>query len=105
MKAKRIQDFFKSNKELMDLPEVSALIEYCQDLEGELHELEISKQYNKEQIMLDFIDDVYKSCKQLIEQDIESQRFKELPKVDYSSSVKNLQLYIEDFCKTNKISL
>lgn len=102
---KRIRDFFKSNKELLDEPEVLLLIDYCQELEGQLQDIEMSKQYDKERVLMEFISDVYKSCKDLEKQDEESIRWNETPRVDYTEAIKTLKTYISEFCRINKITL
>jgi hypothetical protein len=102
---KRIRDFFKSNKELLDDPEVLLLIDYCQDLEGQLQDIAMKKQYDKELVLMEFINDVYKSCKDVKKQDEESVRWGETPRVDYEETVRNLQEYISEFCRINNVHL
>ncbi len=45
---KNINQIFKNNRHLMDEPEVVELIEYCRELEGYAMEVEINRQYDKE---------------------------------------------------------
>ena len=89
----------------MDEPEVIELIEYCQELEGKLMEVEINKQYDKEDILINVIRDIKESCEQTINDNKESIRFNEIPRVDFEKSVINLKKYIETINTLYKIGL
>ena len=102
---KRTRDFFKCKPELLDEPAVLDLIDYCQELEGELLEKKRTEKYSKEDILLHFIKELHESCKSLEEQEEESKRFKEVPPVNFQESVTNLKIYIEKFCEDNFLNL
>lgn len=89
----------------MDEPEVIELIEYCRELEGKLMEVEINKQYDKEDILINVIRDIKESCEQTINDNEESIRFNEIPRVDFEKSVVNLKKYIETINALYKIGL
>ena len=102
---KNINQIFKNNTHLMDEPEVIELIEYCQELEGKFMEVEINKQYDKEDILINVIRDIKESCEQTINDNKESIRFNEIPRVDFEKSVVNLKKYIESINALYKIGL
>lgn len=98
---KKPRDFFRDKPELLAESTVLDLIDYCQDLEGELLEKKRVEKYSKEQILLQFIKELYDSCKSLEEQEEESKRFKEVSTVNFQEAVSNLRTYIENFRKDN----
>lgn len=102
---KKPRDFFRDKPELLDESSVLDLIDYCQDLEGELLEKKRTEKYSKEQLLLQFVKDLHESCKSLEEQECESKRFKEVPSVNFQEAVTNLKTYIENFCKDNYIDI
>ena len=89
----------------MDEPEVIELIEYCQELEGKFMEVEINKQYDKEDILINVIRDIKESCEQTINDNEESIRFNEIPRVDFEKCVVNLKKYIGTINTLYKIGL
>jgi hypothetical protein len=102
---KNINQIFKNNKHLMDEPEVMELIEYCRELEGDVMEVEINRQYDKEEILHNVVKEIYSSCRQLIKDEEDSVRFGETPRVDFEKSIINLKEYIEDINRTYKFGL
>ena len=86
---------FKNNTSLMDYPEVEELIEYCRDLEGEVVQKKIDDIYDKEEIYLQILKDIYESCGKTLEDQDTSDRFKEIPPVDFKMSIINLKKYLE----------
>lgn len=102
---KNINQIFKNNKHLIEHPEVQELIDYCQELEGKLMEMEINKQYDKEDILINVIRDIKESCEQTINDNEESIRFNEIPRVDFEKCVVNLKKYIETINSLYKIGL
>ena len=102
---KNINQIFKNNTHLMDEPEVIELIEYCQELEGKFMEVEINKQYDKEDILINVIRDIKESCEQTINDNEESIRFNEIPRVDFEKCVVNLKKYIGTINTLYKIGL
>jgi hypothetical protein len=102
---KNINQIFKNNKHLMETLEVMELIDYCRELEGKFMEVEINKQYDKEDILINVIRDIKESCEQTINNNKESIRFNEIPRVDFEKSVVNLKKYIESINTLYKIGL
>jgi hypothetical protein len=102
---KNINQLFKNNKHLIEHPEVQELIDYCRELEGKFMEVEINKQYDKEDILINVIRDIKESCEQTINDNEESIRFNEIPRVDFEKSVVNLKKYIETINTLYKIGL
>ena len=102
---KNINQLFKNNKHLIEHPEVQELIDYCRELEGKFMEVEINKQYDKEDILINVIRDIKESCEQTINDNEESIRFNETPRVDFEKSVVNLKKYIETINALYKIGL
>jgi hypothetical protein len=102
---KNINQLFKNNKHLIEHPEVQELIDYCRELEGKFMEVEINKQYDKEDILINVIRDIKESCEQTINDNEESIRFNEIPRVDFEKSVVNLKKYIETINALYKIGL
>ena len=102
---KNINQIFKNNKHLIEHPEVQELIDYCRELEGKFMEVEINKQYDKEDILINVIRDIKESCEQTINDNEESIRFNEIPRVDFEKSVVNLKKYIESINTLYKIGL
>jgi len=92
---KNINQIFKNNKSLIDHPEVQDLIEYCVDLEGQVLENKIDDTYNKEEIYLQILKDIYNSCCDTLTDNELAQRFKEQPKINFEQSVINLKKYME----------
>jgi hypothetical protein len=102
---KNVNQIFKNNKHLIEHPEVQELIDYCRELEGKVMEVEINKQYDKEDILINVIRDIKESCEQTINDNEESIRFNEIPRVDFEKSVVNLKKYIETINALYKIGL
>ena len=102
---KNINQIFKNNKHLMDSPEVMELIEYCRELEGDVMDVEINKQYDKEEVLHNIVKEIHSSCRQLISDEEESVRFGETPRVDFEKSILNLKEYIEDINRVYKFGL
>ena len=99
---KKPRNFFKNKPELLDEPEVDALLNYCESLEEELIDLKFEKNANKELVLLDMIKEVMKGCNALENEQMEHERFGfEAP--DYQETVSNLKSYIQEICRTNKI--
>jgi hypothetical protein len=92
---KNINQILKTNKTLMDHPEVQELIDYCVELEGQVLEKKIDDTYSKEEIYLQILTDIYDSCINTLTDDELAQRFEELPKTDFKQSVINLKKYME----------
>jgi hypothetical protein len=101
---KSINQIFKSNKLLMDEPEVMELIEYCRELEDEV--VENNQVIDQTIILKQLISEISKSCGDLLQEDEKSERWPdEFDKIDFKKAVKNLKKYISSYCVDNKIIL
>ena len=103
---KSIHQIFLGNEHLMDLGPVEELIDYCQELEGQVMENVIDKQYDKELILLGMIRDIYDSCDGIEEQEMLNQRYpNDFPEVNYKDIVVNLKNYIQKMVSENKLPI
>lgn len=103
---KSIRQIFKNNLDLLDEPEVQELIEYTQELEGQVLDTKIEKQYDHQDVLLMMIRDIHKSCGDTIKEDELFQRFpNEVDPVDYKEAIINLRKYISNLCFDYKIEL
>ena len=104
---KSINQIFRNNRNLLDEPEVQELVEYAQELEGLVMDKKIEDNYDKEDILLGIIRDIYSSCKDTLEQDELHERFPSVvdPIGDYKESLINLKRFISDMCRENRINL
>lgn len=92
---KSISQIFKGNEHLMDLQPVQELIEYTQELEGQVMEKKVEDNYNKEHMLKSMLSDILDSCREYEENKILQDRYPDLyQKVDADSLVKNLMDYI-----------
>ena len=92
---KNIYQIFKGNEHLMDLAPVEELIDYTQELEGQVLERKIDDTYDKEEIYLQILKDIYESCGKTLEDQKTSDRFREIPPVDFKMAIVNLKKYLE----------
>lgn len=102
---KSISQIFQGNEHLMDLGPVEELIDYCYDLEGQVLERKIDDTYNKEEIYLQILKDIYESCNQTLEDQKISDRFKEIPPVDFKNAIMNLKIYLESVQRLYRFDL
>jgi len=104
---KSISQIFRNNRDLLDTPEVQELAEYARELEGLVMDKKIEESYDKEDILLGIIRDIYSSCKDTLEQDEQHKRFPNEvePVEDYRESIQNLKRFISDMCRENRINL
>ena len=101
---KSIRQIFKNNPSLLDEPEVTQLLYYCEQLQDEIVELKFQKTNNKELAMLDMIKEVIKGCNAIEKEQMEHERFGyESP--NYEETISNLKRYIYGRCKDEKIYL
>jgi len=90
----------------MDEPEVIELIEYCQELEGEVLEKKIDNTYNKDHMLKTMLSDILSSCREYEENKILKDRYPELyNELDANSLVKNLMDYIITMNNKNNLRL
>ncbi|AWG20826.1 hypothetical protein FFWV33_04345 [Flavobacterium faecale] len=97
-------EIFKNATELLDEPEVRALLEYCESLEDELVDFKFEKSNNKELILLDMIKEVVKGCSALEKEQMEHDRFG-YDSPNYQDTITHLKRYIHEICRINKIWL
>ena len=90
----------------MDLQPVEELIEYTQELEGQILEIKINDNYNKEHMLKSMLSDILNSCREYEENKILQDRYPELYKnIDADTLVKNLMVYILDIKRKNNLEL
>jgi hypothetical protein len=103
---KNISQIFKGNEHLMDLAPVEELIDYTQELEGQILEIKINDNYNKEHMLKSMLSDILNSCREYEENKILQDRYPELYKnIDADTLVKNLMAYILDIKRKNNLEL
>lgn len=99
-------DIFKGNEHLMDLDPVEELIEYTQELEGQVIERKIEDTYDKEHMIKGMLSDILTSCKEYEQNKILEERYPELyKKIDADDLVKNLMEYIINMNAKNDLRL
>ena len=103
---KSIWQIFKGNEHLINLAPVEELIEYTQELEGQVLERKVEDTYDKEHMLKSMLSDILSSCKEYEENKILEERYPDLyKKVDADSLVKNLKDYILDMNFMNNLGL
>lgn len=103
---KNIHQIFRGNEHLMDLGPVEELIEYTQDLEGQVLERKVEDTYDKEHMLKSMLSDILSSCREYEENKILQDRYPELYKnVDADDLVKNLMNYIISMNAKNDLRL
>ena len=103
---KNIKQLFRGNLDLLEKPEVQELIEYTQELEGQLLERKIEDSYDKEHMLKLMLSDILTSCREYEENKILEDRYPELyEKVDADSLVSNLMDYIISMNAKNDLRL
>jgi hypothetical protein len=103
---KNIKQLFRGNLDLLEKPEVQELIEYTQELEGQLLERKIEDSYDKEHMLKSMLSDILSSCREYEENKILEDRYPELyEKVDADSLVSNLMDYIISMNAKNDLRL
>ena len=102
---KSINQIFRSNPHLLKEPEVEELVQYVLDLENQVMEQARNNYYSREVDLEEIIRDISISCTQILKDDAESQRFRELPSPDFREAIISLKGYIMDQCKYYKIRL
>ena len=103
---KNIKQLFRGNLDLLEKPEVQELIEYTQELEGQLLERKIEDSYDKEHMLKSMLSDILSSCREYEENKILEDRYPDLyEKVDADSLVRNLMDYIISMNAKNDLRL
>ena len=86
----------------MDNPEVIKLIEYCEELEGQVLETKVNSKYNKEVILLEFLRELSSGCDSLIKTQEENKRFR-FEDVNFEEAIHGLNMNIKTFIKDNSL--
>lgn len=103
---KSISQIFKGNEHLMDLGPVEELIEYTQELEGQVLERKVEDSYDKEHMLKSMLSDILASCREYEENKILQDRYPDLYKsIDADTLVKNLMAYILDMNRKNDLRI
>ena len=103
---KNIKQLFRGNLDLLENKEVQELIEYTQELEGQVMERKVEDSYDKEHMLKSMLSDILSSCREYEENKILEDRYPELyEKVDADSLVKNLMDYIISMNVRNDLRL
>ena len=106
LRGKPINALTASNTKVFENKEVQELIEYTQELEGQLLERKIEDSYDKEHMLKSMLSDILSSCREYEENKILEDRYPDLyEKVDADSLVKNLKDYILDMNFMNNLGL
>jgi membrane-bound lytic murein transglycosylase MltF len=103
---KNIKQLFRRRPDLLEKPEVQELIEYTQELEGQVMERKVEDNYDKEHMLKSMLFDILTSCKEYEENKLLQDRYPELyEKVDADSLVRNLMDYIITMNTKNDLRL
>jgi hypothetical protein len=103
---KNIRQIFKGNEHLTGFGPVEELIEYCQELEGQVLERKVEDNYDKEHMLKSMLQDILTSCRDMEETNQLAERYPGMyEKSDAESLVKNLKTYILDMNYKNKLGI
>jgi len=103
---KNISQIFKGREHLMDLSPVEELINYTQELEGQVFEKKIEDNYDKEHMLKSMLQDILLSCRDMEETNQLAERYPGMyEKNDAESLVKNLKTYILDMNYKNNLGI
>jgi hypothetical protein len=103
---KSIWQIFKGNEHLMDLAPVEELIDYTQELEGQVMEKKIENNYDKQHMLKSMLSDILTSCKEYEENKLLQDRYPEIyQKMEADTLVKNLMDYIITMNAKNDLRL
>lgn len=103
---KSVSQIFQGNEHLMDLGPVEELIEYTQELEGQIFEKNINDTYNKDHMFKTMLQDIMTSCREYEENKILKERYPDLyEEMDADTLVKNLLDYIITMNNKNDLRL
>ena len=103
---KNIKQLFRRRPDLLEKPEVQELIEYTQELEGQVFEKTIQDNYDKEHMLKSMLQDILHSCRDMEETNQLAERYPGMyEKSDAESLVKNLKTYILDMNYKNNLGI
>jgi hypothetical protein len=101
-----ISQIFKDNEHLMDLGPVEELIEYTQELEGQVMETKVNESYDKEHVLKSMLSDILLSCQEYEENKLLQERYPDqYEKIDSDSLVNSLMGYIVEMNVKNNLGL
>lgn len=101
-----ISQIFKDNEHLMDLGPVEELIEYTQELEGQVMETKVNDSYDKEHVLKSMLSDILLSCQEYEENKLLQERYPDqYEKIDSDTLVKSLMGYIVEMNNKNNLGL
>lgn len=103
---KSISQIFKDNEHLMDLGPVYELIEYTQELEGQVMDTKVNDSYDKEHILKSMLSDILSSCEEYEENKLLQERYPDqYEKVDSDKLVTSLMEYIIEMNIKNNLRI
>lgn len=103
---KNIKQLFSRRHDLLEKPEVQELIEYTQELEGQILERKVEDNYDKEHMLKSMLQDILSSCRDMEDTNQLAGRYPGMyEKIDSESLVKNLKTYILDMNYKNKLGI
>jgi len=103
---KNIKQLFCGRPDLLETPEVQELIEYTQELEGQVLERKVEDSYDKEHMLKSMLSDILLSCQEYEENKLLQERYPDqYEKIDSDNLVKSLMGYIQEMNKKNNLGL
>lgn len=91
----KIRQIFMLRRDLEEEDEVQELIDHCRELEDQVYDLDDQGPSDRELAMLQFIRELDRSCKDIVDDEEVDEEKKEY--------VKNLKNYIEEFRRDNSV--
>jgi len=103
---KNIKQLFRRNPGLLENKEVQKLIEYTQDLEGQVLERKVEDTYDKEHMLKSMLSDILDSCREYEENKLLQERYpNQYEKIDSDTLVNSLMGYIVEMNNKNNLGL
>ena len=101
-----ISQIFQDNEHLLDLGPVEELIDYTQELEGQVMETKVNDSYDKEHILKSMLSDILLSCREYEENKLLQERYPDqYEKIDSDTLVNSLMGYIVEMNNKNNLGL
>lgn len=91
--------------DLMDIDKVSKLVDYTEELESRLYDIELDKQFDKSLVIKEILYEIFKDAKALLKRDEENKRFEIEEDIDFKESVENMVKYIQKRMWDEKFTL
>lgn len=103
---KNIKQLFRRRPDLLEKPEVQELIQYTQELEGQVMETKVNESYDKEHVLKSMLSDILLSCREYEENKLLQERYPDqYEKIDSDNLVKSLMGYIMEMNVKNNLGL